>query len=118
MHEFAICSNIVDSVLEEYARIEPPPGKLLKTRVVAGQMHQLVPEYLSFAYEVLTRDTPVAGSTIEIVPVPVRGRCRACGWEGEITPPLFQCDSCDEFDIETTSGMELHLDGLEIEDER
>ncbi len=117
MHEFAICSRIVESVLEEYARIEPAPSRLLKVRVVAGRMHQLVPEYLSFAYEVLTRETPVAGSEIEIVPVPVRGRCRSCGWEGEIAPPVFRCDGCDEFDVETTSGMELRLDGLEIEDE-
>ena len=114
MHEFGICERIVEGVLEELNRVDPPP-RLIKSRLVVGRLHQLIPEHMRFAYEVLTRDTPAAGSELEVIVKPITGRCRACGWEGEIEPPFFRCGECKERAIETIGGRELYLDSLEIE---
>jgi hydrogenase nickel incorporation protein HypA/HybF len=115
MHELSICRGIVQAALEEYEKLEPRPRRLTRVRVVAGELHQLVPDHLVMAFEVLTRDTPAEGSTLELETVPVTGRCRGCGWEGEIRPPVFQCAECEAFDIEMEKGRELYLDRLEVE---
>ncbi|MBN2491285.1 MAG: hydrogenase maturation nickel metallochaperone HypA [Planctomycetes bacterium] len=116
MHEFSICQSLVDAALEEFRRIEPTPERITRVRVVAGRLHQLVPEFLQSAYEVLTKDTPAEGSEMELRLVPVTGRCTACGWEGEIEPPVFQCAGCGAFAIELCGGKELYLDQMEIEE--
>ncbi len=119
MHEFSICEGIVKAVLDEMSRHGAPPGSLRKARVVVGALRAIVPENLTFAYEVLTRDTAAAASRLEIVSVPINARCRACGWTGDIQSPLFLCGACNSGEIELVTGKELYLDNLEIEtDER
>lgn len=115
MHEFSICERIVEAVLDEYSRLDPAPCRLCKVRVVVGRLHQIVPEYLTFAYDALTRDTTAQGSKIELVSVPVVVRCRACGWDGNIELPLFRCGGCGSLDVEMLGGKELYLDHLEVE---
>jgi hydrogenase nickel incorporation protein HypA/HybF len=115
MHEFSICRSIVAAVEEELSRLDPPPKRLAKVRVVVGRMHQIVPEYLVSAYQVLTRESPANGSGLEIAQVPVTGRCRACQWEGEIQLPVFRCGACGAFEVDLAGGKELYLDHLEVE---
>ena len=117
MHEFSICEGIVKAVVQEMAAHQVPAGALLKTRIVVGALHQVVPDTLTFAYEVLTRDTPAAGSQLEIRSVPVRAKCKTCGWEGEVRIPRFQCGQCGSGDIELVGGKEMYLDNLEIKPE-
>ena len=62
MHEISICQSLVSVVLDELTQRAIGPGRLQRVRVVAGQLHQLVPDSLTFAYELLTRDTPAATS--------------------------------------------------------
>lgn len=115
MHEFAIGECIVETVRDEMGRLEPEPH-LVRAYVVAGGLHQIVPDYLSTAYEVLTRGTLMEGSELVLEVRPVAGRCRCCAWEGEITPPFFQCGRCEALDIEMTAGTELYLERLEVEE--
>jgi len=115
MHEFSICQRIVEGLLEEYAALEPPAGRLKSVRVVTGGMHQIVPDYLQTAYELLTKETPAEGSQLNLVVQPVIGHCQSCGWEGEINLPFFQCAACDALEIELIQGRELYIDGLEVE---
>jgi len=116
MHELAICRSLVDAMLEEFRRLEPTAKRITRVRVVAGRLHQLVPDFLRSAYEVFTQDTPAEGSELELEIVPLEGRCRACGWKGEIEPPVFQCARCDACAIELDGGKELVLDRMEIEE--
>ena len=114
MHEFSIGQRIVDAVLDELARIDPPAVCLCKTRVVIGELHQVVPDYLVSAYGLLSEGTPLAGSELELILAPVVGRCRACGWQGSIDVPLFRCGECQSLGVDMISGKELYLDHLEV----
>ena len=49
MHEVSICQSLVNVVLDELTQRSITPGRLKRVRVVAGQMHQLVPDALPFA---------------------------------------------------------------------
>ena len=115
MHEFSIGEGLVQGVLKEMARLDPPPCRLVRVRVVMGRLHQIVPDYLTQAFEILTRDTPAQGADLDLVISPIVGRCTECGWEGELEPPFFRCGSCEAPHIEVLKGKELYLDRLEVE---
>lgn len=116
MHEFGIAEELVHAVVAELGRLGPAP-RLRAVRVVAGGLRQIVPENLTFAYEVLSRDTPAAGSALEVAILPLRGACTRCAWEGELHDAVFQCGACGAFAVRTLGGMELYLDVLEIDDD-
>ncbi len=115
MHEFAICEQLVATVLEELARMPAPAPKLLCVRIAVGGMQQVVPESMDMAFEVLTQDTPAAGARLEIRRVPVVLDCRKCGWHGEVKPNLIRCGACAAGDVQVVSGKELYLESLEVE---
>jgi hydrogenase nickel incorporation protein HypA/HybF len=79
VHEFSVAKSLVDLVLTHAAKQDPPSERVLKARVVVGAMRQIVPDYLQFAYEVLTRGTPAEGSSLEITERTASGRCKSCG---------------------------------------
>ena len=65
MHEMSMCQGIVEAVVEEMGKLDPPPERLIRIRVVAGALHQIVPEYMTDAWTYLTRETPAEGSELE-----------------------------------------------------
>ena len=113
MHEFSICESLVEGLVAEMKKINPPPQRLLRTRVVVGGLRQVVPEYLQEAYEILTRDTPAAGSVLEIRSAPIVGKCRDCGWQGDVENVLFECGACGSYKIELVGGTELYIESID-----
>jgi hydrogenase nickel incorporation protein HypA/HybF len=116
MHEFAICQSIVSAALDELGRLNRPDARLIRTRTVIGDLHQIVADSLLMAYEVLTRDTAAEGSKLDVRRVPVVVRCAACGRTCGIEPPVFGCAFCGSGDVEIIGGKELYLDQIEIEE--
>ncbi len=117
MHEFAICQQIVTAAVAEVERLDPQPTRVASIRVVIGALHQIVPDYLQGAYEVLTKETGLAGSALELCFLPVTVQCGDCGWIGPIDPPVFSCGQCGEFHVDVQQGQELYLDRLEVEND-
>jgi hydrogenase nickel incorporation protein HypA/HybF len=113
MHEVSICQGLIKVVLDELAQRALPAGALLRVRVVAGALHQIVPESLEFAYDLLTRATPAAGSKLELRVTPLAARCTQCAWRGGIEPPLFLCGACGA-GVELEGGDELYVEDLEV----
>ena len=113
VHEFSIAQTIVQAVLAELKKVQP--SRLVRARIVAGGLHQLVSANLTFAYKVLTKETPAAGSFLSIRRVPITAECRQCHWRGKIRGALFACGRCQAGDIEITGGKELYLDSIEVE---
>ena len=104
---------MVQAVLAELKKVQP--ARLVRARIVAGALHQLVSANLTLAYKVLTKDTPAAGSRLSIRRVPITAECRQCHWHGKIRGALFACGRCQAGDIEITGGRELYLDSIEVE---
>ena len=113
VHEFSIAQTIVQAVLAELKKVQP--ARLVRARIVAGGLHQIVSANLTFAYKVLAKDTPAAGSRLSIRRVPITAECRQCHWRGAIRGALFACGRCQAGDIEITGGRELYLDSIEVE---
>jgi hydrogenase nickel incorporation protein HypA/HybF len=116
MHEFSLSEELVKAVLKEMDRLAPSVS-LRQARVVVGALLRVTPESLRFAYEIQTRDTRAAGSSLEVSLVPAVVLCQDCGWQGELEDQLFVCRQCAATNLETLRGRELYLSGIEVEDQ-
>jgi len=111
VHELSICGSIADIVARHAAG---RPVKVINVRV--GQLRQVVPDTLVYCWELVSAETPLAGSRIAVEEVPARIKCRACEHVTEVgAVPVFACGACGGFDAEVVSGEEFLITSLELE---
>ena len=115
MHEMGIANSILEGVDAEMRR--HPGAKPVKVGVRIGELAGVDPDALSFAFEALTLDTPLAALQIDIEYVAPRSRCRDCGREFEVRNYELFCPACGSLNAERLSGDELEFKYLEIEED-
>lgn len=106
-------TSAMDAVLQQ-ARLR---GAQRVHRIVLriGALSGVEPEALRFAFDVVTRDTPAEGSTLEIDAVPVRAYCIACAAEFTSEADfVFSCPRCGQFSGDLRQGRELELAQIEM----
>lgn len=118
MHEMSIAQSLLEIIRQELARHDPK-GRLTLVSVKHGQLTHIVPDSLYFAFDVLTKDTPLEGAQLVLEEVPLRVQCSSCNREFEPEsehPLLMPCPFCgEECGHEVICGKELYLDRLEVE---
>ena len=109
MHELGLAAEVVRIATEGC-------GGARVTRLVleVGKLSAVLPDALRFCFDLAARDTLVEGAALDIVEVPGRARCRACGGGVELLRPFGQC-SCGCSDLEWLSGDELRIKSLEVD---
>jgi hydrogenase nickel incorporation protein HypA/HybF len=111
VHELSICESIADIVTR---RAAGRGVKVINVRV--GQLRQVVPDTLVYCWELVSAQTPLAGSRISVESVPARIRCRSCEQVTDVgAVPVFACGGCGGFDAEVVSGEEFLITSLELE---
>lgn len=113
MHEAAITDSMVKLVLEQ-AR-EHGARVVRKVRVVVGAMSGIVPESMRFYFEELTRGTVAEDATLEILVVPTKADCLACGHGFELEDYLWLCPACGDRRLDIVEGKELLVDSIEVD---
>jgi hydrogenase nickel incorporation protein HypA/HybF len=108
MHELGIAQEIVEVVAEASrgARV---------TRIVVeiGKLSTVLPDALRFCFDLATRDTVAEGAALDIVEIPGRARCVACGADVALEQPFGRC-ACGNTDLEWLSGDELRIREMEV----
>jgi hydrogenase nickel incorporation protein HypA/HybF len=117
MHELSVVQALVEQVTAEAARLGAT-GRIRAVYLRLGALTTYVPAALTFYYDALTRDTPLAGSRLEVEEVAVAGSCRACGAPATFTALPFLCPACGAADVDLTAGRELEIYALDVDDDR
>ncbi|WP_169978914.1 hydrogenase maturation nickel metallochaperone HypA [Tautonia rosea] len=117
MHELSIAQALVQQVSE--ALEGSVPCRVTWVRLRIGAFSGVATEALAFCFEVVTRDTLLEGSTLEIESIPVAIRCERCQREVELpeAPPL-RCPICDTPSAAIVRGKELEVESIEVEDQK
>jgi hydrogenase nickel incorporation protein HypA/HybF len=113
VHELSIAENLVQIVREEMAKAGLT--KLNSVHVKVGEFTHLVPDALSFCFEIVIKDSPLEGARLDIEVVPTTGRCRACGQEFHVEGVLFVCPKCRAADVEVRAGREMSLEAIDAD---
>ena len=112
MHEMALCEAIASSVskLAEDATVTT-------VSIRVGHFRQVVPDALSFCWEMLTEGTNLGGSKLLIEQIPAVIECEACGAETTLDVPLLMCQACSSDKVTLVSGEEFRIDSFDIEED-
>ena len=113
MHEMSIAQGIIDIVRQEMKRYDA--SVLKSVRLSVGAMSAVVPEALSFCFNVIVSGTELEGAKLIYDAVPLIGLCELCSRQFEIENFLFECPYCKATKIKTVSGRELTIVEMEIE---
>mgnify|MGYP006294007549 CR=1 FL=1 len=114
MHEFSICSELVNVVLEEVEKRDAQKKEVIRVFVRVGALRRIVPEYFREAYKVICKGTPAEGSEMVIEVAPPSALCGDCGWEGEISADDFACRRCGSYNVRVEGGKDISLERIQL----
>jgi hydrogenase nickel incorporation protein HypA/HybF len=108
MHELAITRSVVLACSERAAG-----AGVRRVTLEIGRLTCVAPDALRFCYDLCTKGTSLAGSTLEIIEIPGRARCRACGEEVAADDLLTPC-ACGSHDLRYLAGEDLRIKEMEL----
>lgn len=108
MHELGLCEAIVQRV-EERAGERP----VSRVRVRVGRLLHVHPGAFEQSFAIAAAGGAAEDAVAELVLLPVRARCGACGAEFETDDVVAACVACGAVDVELTGGDELTLESIE-----
>lgn len=113
MHELAIANEII-----RIARESVPPeraGEIVKINIEVGEFSCLQSESLEFAFQALSRETPLEKATLDIKRVKPLLECRRCARRYEPENGLFSpCPDCGTYGAEIVKGEELNITTIDL----
>lgn len=101
-------SSLVDAITERLGA-----RRVALVRLEIGALAGVAHDALLFCFEACTRGTPLDGAKLDILGIPARARCRACGGEDATDSFAAPC-TCGSFDRELLCGDELRLKEVEV----
>jgi hydrogenase nickel incorporation protein HypA/HybF len=113
MHEMSIAQSVIDIIKEEMHKNNVTTLKSVRLHI--GQMSAVVPDSLSFCFEVITTGTKLEGAKLIMDVIPLQGYCRNCENEFEIEDNAFVCPSCQSTEIKAIGGQDLSIVEMEVE---
>jgi hydrogenase nickel incorporation protein HypA/HybF len=109
VHELSLCRAIV-RVASQAADGRP----VYRVRVRVGALRQVVPDTLVYCWDLLTKDTELSGSVLDVEAVPAQVNCTACGRTHTLHELALRCDACDSTDVMVIGGEELLVTTLDL----
>ncbi|MCP3819783.1 hydrogenase maturation nickel metallochaperone HypA [Streptomyces sp. A3M-1-3] len=116
MHEMSIALAVVGQV-EQAAAQAGGVTAVKSVRLQVGELAGVVPEALSFCFELACAGTVLEGAELVAESVQGRARCAPCADEWAVgMPPQLCCPVCGEATAELLSGRELQIAAVHWED--
>ena len=125
MHEYSVMKQLVSALLDELEGRDI--YKVKEVRLEIGELTFLGEDQLSFAYEVLGKDTILEGSELSVKEIEATVRCDECGYEGgveysdekafHLNVPVNSCPECGA-KPEIVKGKENKIVGGTEEEEK
>ncbi|WP_030740997.1 hydrogenase maturation nickel metallochaperone HypA [Streptomyces sp. NRRL F-5135] len=116
MHELSIATAIVDRAAE-VAREHGAAG-VSSVTVRLGELAGVVPDALTFSFEVAREGTALATAALVVETVTARAYCEPCAAEFPVgMPPLFWCPRCEQPSTALRGGRELEVVRVELRED-
>lgn len=112
MHEMSLCEGVMQ-VIEEQA-VRQGFSRVVVVRLEVGDLAVVEPAALRFCFEVIARGTLAEGARLEIIALPGRAWCPACGKGVTVQQRFDACPACGGFALQVTGGDEMRIKDLEV----
>ena len=112
MHELSITQAILDLALEEARKVSA--NKVTKITLAVGGMTGIVPEYVEFYFEFVSKDTIAEGASLCFKRIPTQARCQECEHTFTLKAADWFCPHCQSSNLHLVAGNELHIETMEV----
>ncbi|MDY6855172.1 MAG: hydrogenase maturation nickel metallochaperone HypA [Thermodesulfobacteriota bacterium] len=85
-----------------------------KVNLKLGKLTAIVPESLRLCFNIVNRDTKLAGANLCIEEIPIIAKCCDCNAQSKISELPFICKECSSGDLDIISGRELIVTSIEV----
>jgi hydrogenase nickel incorporation protein HypA/HybF len=110
VHELSI-SNAIAKVVLEHA----DGRRVTSVQVTVGALRQIVPDALTFCWDVVSRQPLLEDSRLEIDHVPGEIACGTCSARSTLTEFVLRCPACGSGLVSVVSGEEFLVTSIEVE---
>lgn len=107
MHEHATCRALLARALELCDRHGAVAIRSLRIEVGALTGHD--PEHLAVDFAAIAAGTLADGARLEVVRIPLRIHCPACGRDSDVGAERIACPACHHEHTQLIDGDELRL---------
>ena len=114
MHERSLVRALLRQV--EAIATDYYPQRVRAIRLRVDELSGVEPTLLRSAYDELAEQTSLRGAELSIALAPLMARCQGCGQTRPVCDYSFRCADCGGEDLVVTSGEELLLESILIED--
>lgn len=109
MHEMSITQSIVAIVTEQAAG-----RKVRRVTLEVGKLSAIMPDAIRFCFDVVSQGSVLDGAALDIIEIPGKARCLACGAEIALSEVFGRC-ACGSRRLERLAGEELNIKSMELE---
>ena len=113
MHELSVTQGLLKICLEEGKKHNIKRIKEINIKV--GELTDLVPNCISYYFNIIAKDTIAENTRINIERIPVEIKCNKCSYKGRLGKNNYVCPRCKGNKYEIIRGREFYLDTLEVE---
>lgn len=120
MHELSMADAIIKTILDVAEKNEAE--EIIEVTIEIGKLTMINPEQLKFLLDVLSEDTLLQDSKINIDEINVEIECNLCDYKGSTDLDnsdhylaLVVCPQCGERDLQVTAGRECNVKTIKIE---
>jgi hydrogenase nickel incorporation protein HypA/HybF len=124
MHDVTAAQRIAGTVLQTAQH--QGAECVERVEIALGAMTMIDPEQLEFWLEQVLRGTVAEGAEVRIEQLPLRVRCKACDYEGEVEVPddpiyhlmpyVPECPECGSDELEVLGGDACVVRGMRVTD--
>ena len=113
MHELAVTKGLLKICLEEGEKHKIE--KINKINIKVGELTDLVPDCISYYFNIVARGTIAENTEINVEKIQVEIECNECSYEGKLEKNSYVCPICNGNKYEIIKGREFYLDTMEVE---
>ena len=113
MHELAVTKGLLKICLEEGEKHKIK--KIRKINIKVGELTDLLPACIEYYFNIVSKDTIVENTKINVENIPVEIKCNECGYSGVLGKNNYVCPKCKGIVYEITKGKEFYLDTMEVD---
>jgi hydrogenase nickel incorporation protein HypA/HybF len=110
VHELSLCGAIADIAIRRAGDREV---EVVHVRI--GQLRQVVPDTLTFCWSLVTTQTQLEGSVLDVQRVAATLHCPSCDFEYELGDNIsMACQRCGHLEVDVLAGEEFVVSALEL----
>ncbi|MEC4272604.1 hydrogenase maturation nickel metallochaperone HypA [Adlercreutzia sp. R25] len=115
MHEMALCTEVVKSVLATAE--EADAVAVNEVSMVIGEMRDIITDMFDSFFHYLARGTIAENARVSFITKPLLVQCNDCGriWPVDVANgQKTSCPECAAMNYEVVSGMEFLIESIDV----